>query len=608
MLKKVSKSQAPAKQQNPVVEGMGAIPQDVGVGFRVWAPYAKSVSVIGEFNDWNETANMLAHEQGGYWYGLVTDAKVGHAYKFSIVGQQDQRLNRIDPYAFEVSNSVGHGIIHDHNSFDWQGDDFATPPLDKLVIYEMHVGTFVRPDPGRPGKFSLVKEKIDHLKHIGVNAIQIMPVSEFAGDLSWGYNPAHIFAVESGYGGPNGLKDLVRELHKNGLAVIMDVVYNHFGPSDLDLWQFDGWSDNQKGGIYFYNDHRSTTPWGDTRPDYGRGEVRQFIRDNAMMWLDQYHVDGLRFDMTLYIRSIAGNGDDDVNEGWGLMQWINEEIRARFPQKFTIAEDLRNNPWMTKSPGEGGAGFHAQWDANFVHPVREAVITPDDTDRSMESIKNAILHHYDGDAFRRVVYSESHDEVANGKARIPHEIDSNAPDNWFAQKRSTLAAGLVFTVPGIPMIFQGQEFLESGWFRDDVPLDWDKNETFSGIARLYSDLARLRTNEDGQTPGLLGHGVDIIHFNEADNMIAFRRFDHEAEAKSTVVILNFANTSRENYQLNLPSPGLWKIRLNSDSSHYSQLFGNFGEAVIETMTEGEDDVQNKASIALAAYSFLILSQ
>ena len=117
-------------------------------------------------------------------------------------------------------------------------------------------------------------QRLDHLVKLGINAIQIMPIVEFVGDYSWGYNPAHIFAVESAYGGPDGFKQLVWEAHKRGIAVILDVVYNHFGPSDLDLWQFDGWQENNKGGIYFYNDHRSKTPWGDTRPDYGRGEVR----------------------------------------------------------------------------------------------------------------------------------------------------------------------------------------------------------------------------------------------------------------------------------------------------------------------------------------------
>ena len=161
-----------------------------------------------------------------------------------------------------------------------------------------------------------------------------MPAMEFAGDVSWGYNPAHIFAVESAYGGPEGFKAFIEAAHRSGIAVILDVVYNHFGPSDLDLWQFDGWSENDKGGIYFYNDWRSDTPWGDTRPDYGRSEVRQFIRDNALYWLEEYHLDGLRFDMTLYIRSVRGDEGDEgdaLEEGWSLLQWINGEIAEHFP-------------------------------------------------------------------------------------------------------------------------------------------------------------------------------------------------------------------------------------------------------------------------------------
>ncbi len=161
----------------------------------------------------------------------------------------------------------------------------------------------------------------------------------------------------------------------------MDVVYNHFGPSDLDLWQFDGWSENEKGGIYFYNDRRSQTPWGETRPDYGRGEVRQYLRDNALMWFEEYHADGLRWDMIAYIKSIDGNDENpanDIPEGWSLMQWINVEIQQRFPGKISIGESMKNNPWVIKDVGAGGAGFNAQWDAEFVHPVRQAVIVRDD--------------------------------------------------------------------------------------------------------------------------------------------------------------------------------------------------------------------------------------
>ena len=234
-------------------------------------------------------------------------------------------------------------------------------------------GELNAPQYGQPGNFAQAMERLEHLKKLGIAAVQLMPVAEFAGDYSWGYNPAHIFAVESGYGGPDALKLFVREAHRQAIAVILDVVYNHFGPSDLDLWRFDGWSENDKGGIYFYNDHRAETPWGATRPDYGRNEVREFIRDNALMWLREYRVDGLRMDMTLFMRSIGGGVGDELPDGWSLMQWLNSEIRAQHPAAITISEDLRDNAAISDAADNGGAGFHAQWDASFVHPVRTAL-------------------------------------------------------------------------------------------------------------------------------------------------------------------------------------------------------------------------------------------
>ena len=251
-------------------------------------------------------------------------AKPGDEYRF-LIRNGETVLSRIDPYARAVTTSVGNGIVVDP-THDWEGGGFEARSWNELVIYEMHVGTFHRPDEETAGTFADAIEKLGHLKRLGVNAVQIMPAAEFAGGISWGYNPAHIFAVESTYGGPEGFKAFIKAAHQSGIAVILDVVYNHFGPSDLDLWQFDGWSENDRGGIYFYNDWRSDTPWGDTRPDYGRSEVRQFIRDNALYWLEEYHLDGLRFDSTLHIRSVRGDEGDEgdaLEEGWSLLQWIN---------------------------------------------------------------------------------------------------------------------------------------------------------------------------------------------------------------------------------------------------------------------------------------------
>ena len=319
-------------------KGMGVSIIDGGAAFRVWAPHAEAVAVTGTFDDWaaqpdgskddvqkvKSAPHQLLSEDNGYWYGQVAGAKVGEEYRFVLVNGE-QVISRIDPYARHVTSSIGNAIITDPDAYDWEGDDFTAPTLNEMVIYEMHVGTFFDKDPDddKPATLDTIEEKLDHLVHLGVNAIELMPLMEFAGDYSWGYNPAHIFAVESAYGGPEKLRDLVKVCHRHGLAVIIDVVYNHFGPSDLDLWQFDGWSENDKGGIYFYNDWKSSTPWGDTRPDYGRGEVREFIRDNAMMWLAEFHADGLRYDMTPYMRSVDAD-EMNIPDGWSCLLYTSD--------------------------------------------------------------------------------------------------------------------------------------------------------------------------------------------------------------------------------------------------------------------------------------------
>jgi 1,4-alpha-glucan branching enzyme len=589
------------------IKGMGSILHGQGVAFRVWAPHAQRVSVIGSFNDWDGARHPLQAEENGYWYANVAEAHVGDQYRF-LLSTPNGEFKRIDPYAREVTNSVGNAIVHDPG-FDWQGDDFQLAPWNELVIYELHVGTFNdQEDVNHPGKFSSVSARLGHLKKLGVNTIQVMPVGEFAGERSWGYNPAHIFSVEVAYGGPLAFKKFVKRAHQEGIAVVLDVVYNHLGPGDLDLWQFDGWSENNRGGIYFYNDDRAKTPWGETRPDYGRGQVRQYLLDNILMWFEEYHVDGLRFDCTQFIRTVDGSDAQDLPEGWSLLQWINDQVAQKYPGRITIAEDLQSNKWLTKDVGAGGAGFGSQWDAMFVHPIRQAVITPDDEQRSLAAIRHAISYRYNDDAFDRVIYSESHDEVANGKARVPQEISPKDPKGWYAQKRSTLAAAMVFTAPGIPMLFQGQEFLEGEWFRDTVPLDWDQRDEFHGIVRLYRDLIRLRLNRDGFTRGLCGQSTQVYHLHDERKVIAFHRWDKGGPADDVVVVANFLHEPQEGYVIGFPAAGIWKLRFNSDWHGYNDDFKNHPSTDVIAEAADCDGLPWQATVSIGPYSVLIFSQ
>jgi 1,4-alpha-glucan branching enzyme len=593
---------------------MGAVPYAGGVTFRVWAPFASAVSVAGSFNAWSQTATALSPEPGGRWSADVPAAAIGDQYKFVITNPAlSDPLWKNDPYARELTSSAGNSVIADPD-FPWDAPNYSTPPWNEWVIYEVHVGTFAF-DPAGPsgrGTFQSLTAKLDYLRDLGITAIEIMAAGEFPMDRSWGYNQSYMFAIESSYGGPNEFRRFVNEAHRRGIAVLFDAVFNHIGPNDLDLWRFDGWGQDGKGGIYFYQDGRSWTPWGDgNRPDYGRGEVRDYLRDCALRWLEQRYCDGLRWDATNYIRNIYGHNNDpanDIGDGWSLMGWINRQIREHQPWKMSIAEDMQSNEWLTKSPDEGGAGFTGQWDASFVHTIRSAVIGQDDAQRSMNDVKQAIERRFNGDALQRVIFTESHDEDANGHQRVPEEIWPGQADSWYAKKRSTLGAGIVFTAPGIPMIFQGQEFLQYGWFDDSKELDWSLQTRQSGIVNLYRDLIRLRRNWFDNTRGLRGQNVNVFHCNERDKVLAFHRWDGGGPGDDVVVVANFANLAYSSYHLGLPRVGTWYVRFNSDWNGYSNDFSNWSGYDTTADAPGHDGMPCSGNVGIGPYTALILSQ
>ncbi len=583
--------------------GMGSQVVNDNTTFRTWAPNATSVSVAGSFNGWSTTANPLASEAGGNWSVDVAGDLDDATYKYVINGN----IWRNDPHARDVTNSVGESIVVNDPPYAWSS--FTTPGWTDMVIYQMHTGTYNDVPGGNPGTWASAITKLDHIQNMGFNAVKLMPVAEFAGDFSWGYNPAHPFAPESIYGTPTDLKDFIDECHQRGIAVLIDVVYNHLGPSDLDMWQFDGWSGTGSGGgIYFYEDWRAQTPWGHTRPDYGRNEVREFLKDNALYWLTEFNADGLRWDSTINIRTQNNGFGGDIPDGWSLMQYINNEIDATMPWKISIAEDLQKNDWMTKSTGAGGAGFDSQWDAGFVHPIRDAIIEQNDANRDMNAVRDAIAAIYNGDMVDRVVYTESHDEVANGKARVPEEIWPGNAGSWFSKKRSTLGAGLVFTSPGVPMIFQGQEFLEDGYFADTDPIDWAKATTYSGIVDLYTDLVGLRKNSGGKTAGLGGNNVNVHHVNNTNKLIAFHRWKNGGNGDDVIVVANFSGTGYSSYNIGFPSGGTWKVRFNSDWNGYDSSFGNWNAYDTSANWGAKDGMGYNANVGIGPYSVIILSK
>jgi len=602
---------APSALGQSARPGVGATPffgVPAGTTFRVWAPNATAVRVAGTFNAWNATSHPLTSEGNGFWSADVNFVYAGTQYKYVITGPAGT-IWKNDARANQLTNSTGNSIVVNHDAYAWQTPNFRIANWNELVIYELHIGTFGQtPDGVLPANFDEARLKLDHLADLGVNAVQVMPIWEFPQNISWGYNGAHPYSVESSYGTPTDFKEFVDAAHARGIAVLSDLVFNHIGPNDVDLWQYDGWSQNAGGGIFFFQDGRSVTPWGNTRPDYGRGEVRSYIRDNVLYWLDEYRLDGHRMDGTKYIRKVDQAGPD-IPEGWSLLQWINDSVDAAHPGKISICEDLDNNAWLTKTTGAGGAGFDAQWDAQFYWPVRGNLITPNDADRDMFAIRGAILANYNADAFERVIYTESHDEVANGQSRMPEAIWPGNASSWYSKKRSTLGAAVVMTSPGIPMLFQGQELLEDGWFQDTDPVDWTKATTFGGIKALYKDLIALRKNTAGLTRGLTGQSTNVFHLNNAWKMIGLHRWMNGGEKDDVVIVMNFSATPRYGYRVGFPRDGRWKVRFNSDWNGYDASFANTSTFDLDaSYSQPWDGLPASGVFDIGAYTCLVFSQ
>ena len=570
--------------------GLGSLPYPGGVTFRVWAPNAESAAVAGEFNDW-QASPMARDPAGGTWSVDLPGARAGQRYKYVFNGCIWKR----DPRARQVNHSSGDSVVYDPAAFDWRGDRAPDIARNDLVIYQLHIGTFAGQNP--PATFDDAIPLLDHVRNLGCTAVEPLPVNEFPGGRSWGYNPCDPFAIETGYGGPDAFKRFVRAAHARGLGVIVDVVHNHYGPTDLDLWQFDGahWN-GFYGGIYFYNDERAETPWGHTRPDYGRPEVRQYIRDQVFMFAEEYRVDGFRWDSVYHIISYNEQNQGRNPEAIRMLHDINQELARKHPRLVRIAED---------HAFEQDMAFDGQWDIGYRWALFHLVADAWDADRDMRVAAGVLS---DWPSFQRVAFTEAHDYVAGmnyGRSRVPAMIHPEDPASLWARKRALLGAAIVFTTPGIPMLFQGQEMNESRGFHDDVPVNWELTNTFAGIVRAYSDLIHLRRNLGGTTPGLEGTGVFVQHLDNDNKVIACTRWNRGGETDDVVVVANFScnDYDKNDYAIRFPSTGTWHRHFNSDSKLYAGDFGGVGAA--QVVATGAPPT---ARVSMGKYSLQIFSK
>lgn len=569
-----------------------------GAEFRVWAPFAKNVSlaipyVVHDISN----AQPMTPEGDGIWSLHVKHAEPGQTYKF-LIDTGSETLRRNDPRGRALTTSNDGDSVVVSPTFEWHDDEFVPQPIERQVIYEMHIGTFNRRDPSSQGTFYDAIEKLDYLKDLGITTVELMPVTSMLNSAGWGYNTVSIYAVESSYGGRRGLMEFVDACHQRGIGVVLDLVYNHFY-GGTDLWRFDGWSEHGRGGIYFYNDERGDTPWG-SRPDYGRAEVRRYILDNIAMWLTEYHIDGFRLDSTVYMRNTAGNDDPatSIPDAWSLLQEITSLAKRINPNALLIAEDNSSTSAIVDPVSVGGCGFDAQWQLNFSHTMRAQLGLPT---RYADDLLAELSTQYGDSPFRRIVFSDSHDTAANGDFRINTSADPDRPAGKLAAQKTLVANAAALLVNGVPMLLQGVEFLQAGDFNEWNELEWENTTKYAGVVDAHRHLIALRRDLYGSSTGLTGHDQAIIHYNQSDNILAFHRWDQGGAGDDTVIILNFGDKRFDQYDIVLPHDGTWHMRFNSTWKGYSK---EFRESATHDITT---HVNRTATFQMMPYAVYVLT-
>ncbi len=604
---------------------LGATPQRSSTTFRVWAPFVDAVWVKV-----NDNAPVALKKEAGHadddavWAADVPTAKAGDRYQYLMKVNGVTRAF-IDPRSRRLTSPEANAssvIVEPTEALPLKTE----LNLNRLVIYELHIGTFNVPPGKQTGGFTEAAAKLDYLKDLGVNAVELMPVHENIwsnehkpANYNWGYDPVQLFAVNSSYGTPQDLNRFVSECHERGIAVLLDVVYNHLAADNL-LKRFGGVSGaGFKDGIYFYGDGREDTGFG-PRPDFGRAQVRAYIDDNALMWLRDYGVDGLRWDSTINIRAY-NNGRSPISEGQQLLRQANDDSHTpqpKQPQKISIAEDLQGSADLTTPTGKGGFGFNSQWDDSLFFDLRRAILAVNDRDRDIGAIKSSIERQIGSDAFSRVIYSENHDKVGHPKdlvdgkpqIRLPALIDEENAESIFAKKRSTLAAAIVLTSPGVPMLFQGQEMLETQTFDfyTATPVRWDRVQRFKGIVQMYRDLIALRRNLSKKTGGLSAGKANVFHADPQDKTLAYHRYGDGGPGDDVVVVANFSNRRVAALNIGFPKAGKWVVRFNSGSAVYDPTFQDGDSSDVMATEGGKDGLMFNGNVAVGPYSVLIFSQ
>ena len=550
-----------------------------GVAFSVWAPNARAVRVVGDFNYWDGSAtSMRSLGSCGVWELFVPGVGVGARYKFEICHHDGSWKQKADPLARATEIPPATASVVTDEFHQWQDQEWMEqrpqrdPHNSPMSIYEVHVGSW-RQGLGYRG---LADELIPYLKETGFTHVEFMPVAEHPFGGSWGYQVSSYYAPTARFGTPDDFRYLVDQLHQAGIGVILDWVPAHFPKDDFALARFDG--------TPLYEDPdplRGEHPdWGTYVFNFGRREVRNFLVANALYWLEEFHVDGLRVDAVasmLYLDYSRNDGQWRPNQYGGrenleaisFLQEANATAYRKHPGIVMCAEESTAWPGVTSPTEQGGLGFGLKWNMGWMN----------DTLRYMaEDPVNRRWHH--GELTFSLVYAFSeqfilplsHDEVVHGKGSL---IAKMPGDDW--QKRANLRAlyAYMWSHPGKQLLFMGQEFGQGVEWNSDNSLDWWllENPDHAGIKNLISDLNALyKATPALWTEDFTYHGFEWINANDGDhNVITYLRKGKDAEGRKDLIacIVNFAGNPHEGYRVGLPFPGKWEEVLNTDSEDYA---------------------------------------
>ncbi|RXJ74499.1 1,4-alpha-glucan branching enzyme [Veronia nyctiphanis] len=551
----------------------------IGTRFVVFAPHASSVSVIGDFNSWDGRRTPMQRVDHGHWAIFIPELDAGSRYKFELKDSAGNTLpHKMDPWGIHGEQYPSFSsLVYDRKAYEWQDTKWQTRETETkhempLSFYELHAGSWRRHENGDMFTYrDLAEHLVPYLKEMGYSHVELMPVSEHPFYGSWGYQPIGMFAPTSRYGTPDDFKYFVDTCHQAGIGVVLDWVPAHFPSDEHGLANFDGTSlfndpDPRRG---WHQD------WNSYIYDYGRDHVRRFLVSNALFWLEEFHIDGLRVDAVASMLYLDYSRDHDQwipnadggNENYdaiSLLRWMNEEVYKHFPNALTIAEESTAFSGVSRPTSMGGLGFGFKWNMGWMHD-------------SLSYIQEAPVHrkyHHDTVTFPMVyafsenyVLSLSHDEVVYGKGAVHDKMPG---DEW--QKTANLRAylGYMYGQPGKKLNFMGTEIGQTAEWDHDNQLQWFllDYERHSGVQSLVKDLNCLYRDYSAL------HQLDCdpegfewrMQDDSERSVLIHERFDRDGQR--ILVVSNFTPVPREAYRLGVPVVGQYELILNTDDKKY----------------------------------------